>query len=96
MKNSKFIFSTLFLAVFGLWQAFIGLSTWPLWNMESSTAPTTIELTLSKAEEMALDGNPRIHAADKRADAAGKQTLQTLAPADPMFMIERDAKTEVP
>ncbi len=87
VKSSKFIFSTLFLAVLGfcgsLWaQDMAGM------EMGSLTAPTTIELTLPKAEEMALMGNPHIHAADKRVDAAGKQSLQTLAPADPTFMID--------
>jgi outer membrane protein TolC len=57
-------------------------------NMGVSTAPTTIELTLPKAEEMALEGNPHILAADKRVDAASKQSLHTLAPADPMFMVD--------
>jgi outer membrane protein TolC len=45
---------------------------------------------------MALEGNPHIHAADKRADAAEKQSLRTLAPADPMFMIERDGESGSP
>ncbi len=57
-------------------------------DMGGTTAPTTIELTLPKAEEMALKGNPHIHAADKRVDAAGKQNLQTLAPADPTIMLD--------
>jgi outer membrane protein TolC len=87
MKNFKFIFLTLFLAVLGIDK--------PLWGddmagmeMGSATAPTTIELTLPKAEEMALGGNPHIHAADKRVEAAGKQSLQTLAPADPTFILD--------
>jgi len=58
-------------------------------EMGSSSAPQTIGLTLPIAEEMALKGNPHVHAADKRVDAAGKQSLQTLAPADPTFMIDR-------
>jgi outer membrane protein TolC len=87
VKSSKFIFSILFLTTLGFYK--------PLWaddmsgmEMGSSTAPTTIELTLPIAEEMALKGNPHIHAADKRVDAAGRQSLQTLAPADPTFMID--------
>src|SRR5260221_3732898 len=35
-------------------------------EMGSLTAPVTVKLTLPKAEEMALAGNPHIHAADKR------------------------------
>ena len=95
MKKLKFIFLNLFLAVFA--------GSGPLRAAEmagmklgSSTALTTINLTLSKAEEMALQGNPHIHAADKRAEAAGKQSLQTLAPADPMFMVERDGENNSP
>ena len=87
VKNSKLNFLTLFLTVFGLGE--------PLWavdmagmEMGSSTIPATISLTLPKAEEMALSGNPHIHAADKRVEAARKQKLQTLAPADPMFTID--------
>lgn len=95
MKTSKFIFLTLFLAVFGFGGP-LGAADMTGMNMEASTTQTTINLTLAKAEEMALGGNPHIRAAEKRVDAAGKQSLQTLAPADPTFMIERDGENNSP
>ncbi len=52
------------------------------------SAPTTVELTLQKAEDLALAGNPHIHAADDRAHAVQKQVLPSLLPDDPMFMID--------
>ncbi|MGH7739279.1 MAG: TolC family protein [bacterium] len=93
MKNLKIVLSMLILSIAALLQ--------PLWadnrpEMDHSSAPTTIELTLPKAEQLALKRNPLIHAADKREDAASKQKLQTLAPADPTFMIERDGESGGP
>ena len=55
-----------------------------------NAAPATIDLTLSKAEELALEGNPHIHAADDRAQAATRQASQSLSPADPTLMFESD------
>lgn len=88
MKISKIILVILFISILGTQR--------PLWaadmagmDMGSSTAPATIDLTLPKAEELALKGNPQIHAADKRVDAAGKQAIQTLAPADPMLAVNQ-------
>lgn len=84
VKNSKFIFFTPFLTI--LW------FSEPLWADDMAAmemgSPATIEMTLPKAEEMALAGNPHIRAADKRVEAAGKQSLQTLAPADPTFIVD--------
>ena len=57
-------------------------------EMGTNGSPATIELTLPKAEELALERNPHIHAADKRVEADSKQALQTLAPADPTFTID--------
>lgn len=54
----------------------------------ADSAPTTINLTLQKAEELALAGNPHIHAADDRAKAADKQVLPSLFPDDPMVMVD--------
>ncbi len=86
VKNSNLIYPTLFLAALGLSEP---LGAADMAGMEiGSTAPATIEITLPKAEEMALEGNPHIRAADKRVEAAGKQNLQTLAPADPTFMVD--------
>jgi outer membrane protein, heavy metal efflux system len=55
-----------------------------------NAAPATIALTLSKAEALALEGNPHIHAADDRARAATRQQSQSLSPADPTLMFESD------
>ncbi len=49
---------------------------------------STISLTLSKAEELALSGNPHIKAADDRAQASGDRVLPALFPDDPMFEID--------
>src|SRR5581483_11169042 len=87
VKSLKFFLSTLFLAVLCFDEPSGAAEMSPM-EMGSSTAPVTVELTLQKAEDMALKGNPHIHAADKRVDAAGKQSIQTLAPADPTFMID--------
>jgi outer membrane protein TolC len=59
-------------------------------EMGNGSAPATIELTLLKAEELAFEGNPHIHAAEDRAQAASRQTSQSLSPADPTFMFESD------
>ncbi|HET9870896.1 MAG TPA: hypothetical protein VFR02_10435, partial [bacterium] len=59
-------------------------------EMGNTAAPATIELTLSRAEELALEGNPLIHAADDRARAADRQASQSLSPADPTLMFESD------
>lgn len=87
MKILNFVLSTFVLSVLAFGR--------PLWademagmDMGSSAAPATIELTLPEAEEMASRGNPHIHAADKRVEAASKQNLQTLAPADPVLMLD--------
>jgi outer membrane protein TolC len=85
VKTRKFILMTLGLALLG---RAASASEMASMEMSASGAPTTIELTLLKAEELALQGNPLIHAADKRVDAASKQSLQTLAPSDPVFMID--------
>ena len=87
MKISKFILFILFPVFLGLYQTGWAADMAGM-EMEASGAPATIELTLPKAETLALQGNPHIHAADKRVDAAGKQSLQTLAPADPTFIID--------
>jgi outer membrane protein, heavy metal efflux system len=50
--------------------------------------PSAILLTLGKAEELALSGNPHIRAADDRAQAAGDRVLPALFPDDPMFEID--------
>jgi len=55
---------------------------------EVASAPATIDLTLQKVEELALAGNPHIHAADDRAKAADKETLPAFFPDDPMVMID--------
>jgi len=55
---------------------------------EVTSAPSTVELTLQKAEELALAGNPHIHAADDRARAADKEVLPAFFPDDPMVMID--------
>lgn len=57
-------------------------------QMDMGAAPTTIDLTLAKAEELALAGNPHIHAAEERAKAAGKRVLPTLFPDDPQVMVD--------
>ena len=85
MKKSKIYFSiSVFLALLepGFAAEMGGMEMGP------NGSPTTIELTLPKAEELALEGNPHIHAADKRVEAASKQSLQTLAPADPTFTLD--------
>jgi cobalt-zinc-cadmium efflux system outer membrane protein len=64
------------------------LSTQVPSTLRSDSGQAVIELTLQKAEELALAGNPHIHAADDRAKAAGKQVLPSLFPDDPMFMID--------
>lgn len=50
--------------------------------------PSTILLTLPKAEELALSGNPHIHAADDRAQAAGNRVVPALFPDDPMVEVD--------
>jgi outer membrane protein TolC len=55
---------------------------------ESASAPGIVELTLQKAEDLALAGNPHIRAADDRAYAAGKRVLPALMPGDPSFMYD--------
>ncbi len=55
---------------------------------EASSQSTTVALTLQKAEELALAGNPHIHAADDRANAAEKKILPSLFPSDPMLMVD--------
>ncbi len=57
-------------------------------SAQETLAPVTIVLTLPKAQEMALSGNPHIHAASARAQAAGKQVLPSLFPEDPMVMVD--------
>jgi outer membrane protein TolC len=86
-RNIRFIFLISFLSIFWLRQPVLASEMVGM-EMTGSGAPATIELTLLKAEELALKGNPHIHAADKRVDAASKQSLQTLAPADPTFTID--------
>jgi len=80
MKTSKLIVP-IFLTWIGLLKAVSG--------QENLSAPTTVQLTLQKAEELALSGNPLIHAADDRAWAASHKGPQDLLPADPTFMIDR-------
>ncbi len=57
-------------------------------RMDMGAAPTTIDLTLAKAEELALAGNPHIHAAEDRAKAADKRVLPSLFPDDPQVMVD--------
>lgn len=86
VKNLKFfltIFSLVSLGVVGFGHAD------DMHGMDMGSAPATIDLTLQKAEELALNGNPHIHAADKLVDASEKQSLQTLAPADPTFTLDK-------
>lgn len=52
------------------------------------SAPATIGLTLDKAEELALEGNPDVKAAEDRAQAADKYALPSLFPEDPMVMVD--------
>jgi outer membrane protein TolC len=87
VKATKLIFTTLFLTLMGQGVS-VCASDMAGMEMAEFGAPATIELTLLRAEELALKGNPHIHAADKRVDAASKQSLQTLAPADPTFTID--------
>lgn len=85
MKKSKIYYSILFFLALlepGFAAEMAGM------EMGSNGSPATIELTLPKAEELALEGNPHIHAADKRVEAASRQSLQSLAPADPMFTLD--------
>ena len=72
-------------------QVFLILTTSPgiCRGQGAASFPATISLTLAKAEELALAGNPHIHAADERAQAASKQAPQDLSPADPVFMIDK-------
>ena len=63
---------------------------------ETGTGPATIALTLEKAEELALAGNPHIHAADYRVAGAEKQVLPSLMPADPVFMIDKGGESGDP
>jgi outer membrane protein, heavy metal efflux system len=58
------------------------------WAQETRSIPATIQLTLQKAEELALAGNPEIQAADKRSQAAGKQVLPSYFPDDPTLMVD--------
>lgn len=55
-------------------------------NMDS--APATVQLTLDKAAQLALEGNPQIHAADDLADAARQRVLPSLFPDDPTLMVD--------
>jgi outer membrane protein TolC len=69
------------------------LSTWLgsgglVLAQEATSAPATVELTLQKAEELALAGNPHIHAADDRARAAEKEVFPAFFPEDPMVMVD--------
>ncbi len=76
-------------SIFITWIALAGWSfAQEVDNNADLSSPTTIELTLQKAEELALAGNPNIHAADYRASAAQKRVLPSLMPDDPMFMID--------
>ena len=56
--------------------------------LDKASSPTTVLLTVDKAESLALEGNPDIHAAADRARAAQKQVMPSLFPDDPMFMID--------
>src|SRR5690242_13603261 len=70
------------------WLGVFGLASAQEHDHEAHSAATTVALTLQKAEELALAGNPHIHAADDRAKAAGKQVLPSLFPDDPMVMVD--------
>ena len=86
VKNFKFFLKILSLFSLG----FVGLGrAEDMPGMNMGSAPATIGLTLQKAEDLALKGNPHIHAADKLVNAADKQSLQTLAPADPTFTLDK-------
>jgi outer membrane protein TolC len=54
----------------------------------SEGVPSTILLSLTKAEDLALSGNPHIRAADERAKASDEKVLPSLFPDDPMFEID--------
>jgi outer membrane protein TolC len=56
--------------------------------MDMSAAPTTIQLTLQKATDLALEGNPQIHSADDLASAAHKRIAPALFPDDPNVMVD--------
>lgn len=80
MKNLK---------IFGLFIA-VGMGlTGTVFSQEPDSAPATIDLSLRKAEELALAGNPEVHAADARAKAAEKRVLPSLFPDDPMLMVDK-------
>ncbi|HVZ79337.1 MAG TPA: TolC family protein [bacterium] len=66
------------------------------WAQEADPAPVTLELTLAKVEQLALKGNPHIHAARARARAADKEVLPALFPADPSFMIDKTGESGDP
>ncbi|HJT24177.1 MAG TPA: TolC family protein, partial [bacterium] len=87
MKNLKLILTILSFALTGSWIPARAADMAGM-NMGNGAAPATLELSLPKAEELALLGNPHIHAVDKLVDAAAKQSLQTLAPADPTLMLD--------
>lgn len=65
-------------------------------HQHDASAPATIKLTLQKAEELVLSGNPHIHAAEARAKAASRQVSQTLSPADPVVMIDKTGQEGSP
>jgi outer membrane protein TolC len=70
----------------------LGSATWaedmPGMDHGMEGTHSTITLTLSKAEELALSGNPHIKAADERAKASDEKVLPSLFPDDPMFEID--------
>ena len=57
-------------------------------GFEGQATPSTVDLSLAKAEELALAGNPHIRAADDRTQAAEKQVLPSLFPDDPTVMVD--------
>lgn len=63
---------------------------------EIMAVPVTVNLTLAKAEELAMKGNPHIHAAQARAEAASKEVLPSLMPSDPVFMIDKTGENGDP
>ncbi len=87
----KFNIFMVFALVFGgalSWGTMSQAEEMPGMDHGADGAPSTILMTLAKAEELALAGNPHIKAADERAHASDEKVMPSLLPADPMLMID--------